>query len=89
LAELNSGKVVKATLKTSVTDYMEFMGTSMATPHVAGVVALIKAANPKLTPAQVKNILKQTAQPLGPNDQNQYGSGLVNAEAAVNAATQN
>ena len=88
LAEINSGKTVKATLRTIATDYTEFAGTSMATPHVSGVVALMKAANHSLTPSQVKSILKQSAQPLSPNDQNQYGAGFVNAEAAVNAALQ-
>lgn len=85
---LNSGGSVRATVQTIATDYMEFQGTSMATPHVVGVVALMKAANSHLNPAQVKNILKETAQTLGPNNQNQYGSGMVNAESAVNAALQ-
>ncbi len=84
--KISSGKTVSATLQTIATDYSAFDGTSMATPHVAGVVALIKAANKSLTGSQVKEILKRTAQPLGPNNNNEYGSGLVNAEAAVNAA---
>ncbi len=88
LSLLSAGKVVKATVRTIATDYTEFPGTSMATPHVAGVVALMKAANPKLKAPQIKALLKQSATPKGPNDQNQYGAGLVNAEAAVNAAVQ-
>lgn len=86
--QLAAGQVVKATLQTVVTDYASFDGTSMATPHVSGVVALMKAANKSLTGAQVKEILQQTAQPLGPNTNNEYGAGLVNAEAAVAAAAQ-
>ncbi|WP_295904509.1 S8 family serine peptidase [uncultured Bdellovibrio sp.] len=86
--QIAAGQTVKATLQTMATDYAAFDGTSMATPHVSGVVALMKAANKSLTGAQVKAILKQTAQPLGPNTANEYGSGLVNAEAAVNAALQ-
>jgi len=66
--------------------YTYLSGTSMATPHVAGVVALIKSANKKLTPAQVRNILATTAQALGPNDANQYGKGLVQADKAVRMA---
>ncbi|WII71618.1 S8 family serine peptidase [Bdellovibrio sp. 22V] len=86
--QIAAGKEVKATLQTVATDYAAFDGTSMATPHVSGVVALMKSANKALTGAQVKTILKQTAQPLGPNTANEYGAGLVNAEAAVNAALQ-
>ena len=88
VAALKSKVAVSATVKTVATDYASFQGTSMATPHVAGVAALIKATNKKLTGAQVKAILKQTATALGPNSNNEYGSGLVNAEAAVNAAKQ-
>ncbi|HEY1078774.1 MAG TPA: S8 family serine peptidase [Bdellovibrio sp.] len=86
LKQITAGQVVKATLQTVATDYSAFDGTSMATPHVSGVVALMKAANKTLTGAQVKAILKQTAVPLTPNTTNEYGSGLVDAEAAVNAA---
>ena len=68
-------------------DYASFQGTSMATPHVAGVAALVRAANPQLTPSQVKALLKQTATPLGPNSNNEYGAGIVNAEAAVGQAS--
>nr|CAD21926.1 serine protease [Bdellovibrio bacteriovorus] len=83
---INSGKVATATLHTMATDYAPFDGTSMATPHVSGVVALMKAANKALTGAQVKEILKRTATPLSPNSANELGAGIVNAEAAVQAA---
>lgn len=84
--QLQAGEVIEASIQTEKSDYASFDGTSMATPHVSGVVALIKSANKKLSPAQVRKILQTTATPLGPNEQNQYGAGLVNAEAAVNAA---
>jgi subtilisin family serine protease len=43
--------------------YQYFAGTSMAVPHVAGVAALMLQANPNLTPAQIKRILAETANP--------------------------
>lgn len=86
LAALKSGVVASASVSTSPSDYAMFDGTSMATPHVAGVVALIKSANKHLTPAQVRMILSTTSQALGPNTQNEYGKGLVLADKAVEAA---
>jgi|GEM_PF-4404106 len=63
-------------------------GTSMASPHVAGVAALVKAVKPTLTAAEIGDILRSTAKPLRdvagdpvPNDR--YGWGLVDAGAAV------
>src|SRR5262249_25155588 len=66
-------------------------GTSMATPHVAGVAALVLSINPNLTGAQAADILRQTARPLrdNPGDpvpNNNYGFGCVDAQAAVNRA---
>ena len=47
-------------------DYSFFSGTSAATPHVAGVVALMLEKNPNLTGAQIEAILENTALPLPP-----------------------
>ena len=80
---MNQGQVAKASLLVVPTDFSSFDGTSMATPHVSGVVALMKAANKNLTPAQVKQILQATAMPLQPNSNNEVGAGLVDAEKAV------
>lgn len=86
-ADLEAGMPATASIYTLKTDYAAFDGTSMATPHVAGVIALLKAANKALKPTEVKDILQKTAQPLlGSNANNELGAGLVNAEAAVNAA---
>lgn len=64
--------------------YVTMSGTSMATPHVAGVIGLMKSVNPNLTPSEARNILRNTAQPAG--NMNQYGYGIVDAYAAVIAA---
>jgi subtilisin len=62
--------------------YMD--GTSMACPHVAGTAALLLKANPSLTPAQVQEILKETAVDLGtPGFDNYYGYGRIDAAKAV------
>lgn len=62
----------------------------MASPHVAGVAALVLSSNASLTGDQVGNIIRSTARPLRddpsdpvPNDW--YGSGLVQAGGAVGA----
>ncbi len=67
--------------------YASMNGTSMACPHVAGVIALMRQANPNLTPDQVKQILIETAIDLGSGgEDNQYGHGIVDAYEAVQLA---
>lgn len=66
-------------------------GTSMASPHVAGVAALVLSCNSSLTGDQVADILRQTAQPLrdAPGDpipNNTYGFGCIDARAALERA---
>jgi serine protease len=68
--------------------YAFYQGTSMATPHVAGVVSLMLSVNSSLTPAQVTAILQATARPFprGSGCSGRCGAGIVDAEAAVKAA---
>lgn len=60
-------------------------GTSMATPCVAGTIALMLSRNHELTPAQIDEILERTAVPLSTRKSNDFGSGRIDALAAVNA----
>lgn len=75
---------------TQVPDYITISGTSMASPHVAGVVALMHqaaaSATIAITPAQVESILKATTHKFGnwaPFPNRHAGMGLVDARAAV------
>lgn len=67
-----------------VDDYYSFQGTSMASPHVAAVAALIVAQGIK-KPADVRTVLLKSAQSKGPA--NKYGAGIVDAAAAAKLAT--
>lgn len=63
-------------------------GTSMASPMVAGVVALLKSASPTATNADIRQSIIEGAQDLGaPGRDNLYGHGLIDAVAAYDALT--
>jgi thermitase len=63
-------------------------GTSYSSPIVAGVAALVLSANPSLSAAQVQDIVKQSADDLGPAGWDpSYGWGRVNAARAVSLAS--
>jgi serine protease len=81
LSTLNSG-----TTTPSSETYAYYAGTSMATPHVAAVAALVMQKNPSLTPDQVKTILTSTARPLPGACSGGCGAGILDAYAAVQAA---
>jgi serine protease len=66
--------------------YRFFQGTSMASPHVAGVVALMRSAVPALTAQDIENLLRNGAitDDLGPPGHDEvFGHGLINAHKAV------
>jgi serine protease len=81
LSTLNAG-----TRAPGADSYASYIGTSMATPHVAGVVALMLAKNPNLTPDDVESRLKSSARAF-PATCSSCGAGIVDASAAVDAAT--
>jgi len=59
-------------------------GTSMATPHVAGAVALLRQYNPNASVDTIKWALMESAQDLGsPGDDNTYGHGIINVRSAL------
>ena len=63
--------------------YDYYTGTSMASPHVAGAIALLKSAFPTLTGKQIKLALYNTAKDLGAvGEDNNYGKGLIDCYAA-------
>lgn len=66
--------------------YVLLSGTSMATPTTAGCVALVLDANPDLTPAQVKEIMVKTAEPMKDTPGILGGAGLVDPAKAVKMA---
>lgn len=90
------GSAILSTLNAGTTtpgaeSYASYSGTSMATPHVAGVVALMQSRRialglPLLTPAAVESTLKATAYPLAGTCSGGCGAGIVDARRAVDAA---
>jgi subtilisin family serine protease len=89
------GQNVRSSIKTSDTAYSNFSGTSMATPHVAGAVALLWSAEPSLrnNSDATETILNESAVPIavaecdaGGVPNNTYGYGRLDAKAAVDVA---
>ncbi len=91
--DLNGDGYPDGVLSTGSSDgafaYTFLSGTSMASPHVAGVIALMKSVNPDLDADDVDRLLESGAlsDDLGsPGRDDQYGHGLINARKAVEAA---
>ncbi|MCE9671754.1 S8 family serine peptidase [Myxococcus stipitatus] len=78
------GAMVQVNVRSA--DYAYMSGTSMATPFVSGVAALLFSAVPTATPADVRHALLSTARDLGPAGHDDgFGHGLVQARAALEA----
>jgi serine protease len=89
-ADIRSRAGSEVTLSLAGSDYAVQQGTSMATPHVTAVAALVWSARPSLSASQVRCLLQSTAKDLGaPGYDANYGYGLVQARAALEALEAN
>ena len=79
------GVQIKSLDYNTTNGYTLMDGTSMATPLVAGTIALMLSKNHELTPAQIDEILEHTAVKLTEHKSNDFGAGLLDALAAINA----
>jgi subtilisin family serine protease len=67
--------------------YAALSGTSMASPHVTALAALIRSVNPLLKNTEVMDIMRQTAQDIGPKGKDKYfGYGLIDVVQALKSA---
>lgn len=65
--------------------YTSMSGTSMATPHAAGIVALLLEAKPELSPDDIKQVFQDTATNMPGYETWEVGAGYINAYAALDA----
>jgi len=81
------GEAITAAANGTGDGYVTFSGTSMASPFAAGTTALVLAANPALTPEEVRSILISTAEDWGVRGPDvEYGNGRIRVREAVRAA---
>jgi serine protease len=84
LSQLGESSTVVSQITYRASGYESWNGTSMATPHVAGVAALVWSQNKTWTNAQIRQALQATAEDLGAAGRDtSYGFGLVRAKAAL------
>ena len=79
---LAMGSSVHSVQPSTLADYGEAGGTSLSSPLVAGVAALVLQAHPYLRPSQVRDALRNTASQASAPD-NDYGWGIINAYEAI------
>jgi subtilisin family serine protease len=78
------GELVLSTYFSDQFQYIRRGGTNLAAAHVEGVASLIWSVNPDLSPAEVRAILRDSADDLGPRGYDEeYGYGKLDAAAAV------
>ncbi|MED4202788.1 S8 family serine peptidase [Neobacillus mesonae] len=85
VASLGATKDVELIEPAYLPFYTVMSGTSMATPHVAGIVALLLEAKPTLTPDEIKQVLQDTATNMPGYETWEAGAGYVNAYAALDS----
>lgn len=84
--KLEQSATVSSTYSAPASGYEYYDGTSMATPHVSAVAALVWSSKPTATNAEIRQVLRDTAEDLGAAGRdNYYGYGLVQAKAAIDA----
>ncbi len=84
------GSQILSTYIGGTSAYTYLSGTSMATPFVSGVVALVRAANPNLSATAVNTLIQQAVTDKGAAGfDNYYGFGLINVNKAVDLALNN
>ena len=86
--KLSQGNTLRVSMQGDLgPSYISLSGTSMATPHVAGVLVLMRSVFPEITRDAAKEILLNTAVSLLPGGEKatplEYGAGIVNAKNAV------
>jgi serine protease len=84
-----AGGILQNTInpQTGESTFAAFQGTSMASPHVAGVAALVKSVGIQ-NPDQIADILKRSARAIKGDELNHFGAGQLDADAAVKLAQQ-
>lgn len=84
--KLGTDATINSNIEVPASGYAAWDGTSMATPHVSGVAALVWSGHPELTNVQIREALTSTALDLGEMGRDiYYGYGLVQAKAALDS----